>query len=214
MADESDGGGAGMLPQQALLAAIVDSSFDAIISKTLDGVITSWNGAAQRIFGYEASEAVGRSISILLPPERLEEEAFILQRLRRGERIANFETVRVRKDGRLIDVSVTSSPVRDRTAATPTLDNRRDRVCEASPTTAPASPSIRFAAASSFRSEPSTSATQRRATARIRQRVHPSRWRWPSSTVDSPPAGSGRRPPAGRAVPPEATQPPAHARRA
>jgi len=116
MADESDGGGAGMLPQQALLAAIVDSSFDAIISKTLDGVITSWNGAAQRIFGYEASEAVGRSISILLPPERLEEEAFILQRLRRGERIANFETVRVRKDGRLIDVSVTSSPVRDRTA--------------------------------------------------------------------------------------------------
>ena len=101
------------IPQQALLAAIVESSFDGILSKTLDGVIVSWNPAAERIFGYTAAEIVGRSITLLIPAERLDEEASILERLGRGEAVANFETVRVRKDGTRIDVAITSSPVRD-----------------------------------------------------------------------------------------------------
>jgi PAS domain S-box-containing protein len=95
------------------LAAIVDSSDDAIIGKTLDGVITSWNEGAHRIFGYTAAEVVGKPVSVLIPPERQDEEPNILKRLARGERIDHFETVRVRKDGRKIYVSVTSSPVRD-----------------------------------------------------------------------------------------------------
>jgi PAS domain S-box-containing protein len=103
----------GSIPQQALFAAIVASSFDAVISKSLDGVILSWNAAAERIFGYTAEEAVGRPVAMLLPADRLDEEVFILDRLRRGEAVQSFETERVRKDGRLIQVSVTSSPVRD-----------------------------------------------------------------------------------------------------
>jgi PAS domain S-box-containing protein len=99
-----------------LLAAIVDSSDDAIISKDLNGVITSWNKSAQRLFGYTAEEAIGRSIaSILIPPDRQDEEVDILSRLRRGERVDHFDTVRMRKDGTLIDVSVTISPVKDST---------------------------------------------------------------------------------------------------
>ena len=94
-------------------AAIVESSNDAIISKTLDGTITSWNPAAERLFGYAASEVKGRSIAFLFPPERLDEERQILAKLKRGERIEHFETVRVRKDGRAVDVSVTISPVKD-----------------------------------------------------------------------------------------------------
>jgi PAS domain S-box-containing protein len=95
------------------LAAIVDSSDDAIISKTLDGTITAWNGGAERIFGYSAAEAVGKPILMLLPPERIDEELDILARMGRGERVQHFETVRVRKDGTNIDVSVTISPIRD-----------------------------------------------------------------------------------------------------
>jgi len=94
------------------LAAIVDSSDDAIISKTLDGVITSWNPAAERMFGYSASEAIGRHIVLIIPAERRGEEAMVLARLRRGERVDHFETVRQTKDGRLIDISLTVSPVR------------------------------------------------------------------------------------------------------
>lgn len=96
-----------------LLASIVASSDDAIVSKNLDGIITSWNQSAERIFGYSAAEAVGRSITLIIPPERQSEEADILARIRRGEPIDHFQTVRVRKDGALIDVSVTISPVRD-----------------------------------------------------------------------------------------------------
>ncbi len=98
---------------RSLLAAIVESSDDAIISKTLDGIITSWNQGAQRIFGYTAPEIIGKPVTTLIPRARLAEEAHILGRLRRGERIDHFETVRVTKDGREIDISLTVSPVRD-----------------------------------------------------------------------------------------------------
>jgi PAS domain S-box-containing protein len=93
------------------LAAIVDSSDDAIIGKTLDGFIVSWNKGAERIFGYAADEIIGKPISTLLPPGRLGEEPQIIERLMRGERVEPFETVRRRKDGRHIDVSVTISPI-------------------------------------------------------------------------------------------------------
>lgn len=96
-----------------LLSAIVDSSDDAIISKNLDGVITSWNQAAERLFGYSPEEAIGQPVTILIPEDRLEEEIDIQARLRCGERVEHFETVRRRKDGTLFDVSLTISPVRD-----------------------------------------------------------------------------------------------------
>lgn len=98
---------------QAQLAAIVESSHDAIVSKTLDGVILTWNRGAEWLFGYSADEAVGRPITLIIPPERLDEERVILERLRRGERIEHYETVRVAKDGRRIDLSLTVSPIRD-----------------------------------------------------------------------------------------------------
>ena len=104
---------AGGVDAQAWLAAIVESADDAIISKRLDGVITSWNPAARRMFGYEAFEIVGQPVLKLIPPELHSEEADILARLRRGERIEHFETTRVRKDGTRIRVSLTISPVRD-----------------------------------------------------------------------------------------------------
>ncbi|HVV26570.1 MAG TPA: PAS domain S-box protein [Rhizomicrobium sp.] len=95
------------------LAAIVASSDDAIVGKTMDGIVTDWNDAAQAIFGYSAQEMIGRSIAILLPPGLEDEERRILERLGNGERIEHFETRRLRKDGRIIDVSITVSPVRD-----------------------------------------------------------------------------------------------------
>ena len=98
---------------KARLAAIVESSDDAIISKGLDGVITSWNAGAERLFGYTPQEVIGRPITILMPPERVDEEPAILQRIRRGERIEHYETVRRRKDGTLLDISLTISPMRD-----------------------------------------------------------------------------------------------------
>ena len=98
---------------QALLTAIVESSDDAIISKTLDGTVTSWNSGAERLFGYTAQEMIGKSIMILIPPERHDEERLILERLRRGERIEHYETVRVAKSGRAVDISLTISPIRN-----------------------------------------------------------------------------------------------------
>lgn len=95
------------------LTAIVLSSDDAIISKSLDGIITSWNRAAERLFGYTAAEVIGQPISMLMPPERKNEMALILERIRRGERVDHFDTVRQRKDGTLIQVSLTVSPVHD-----------------------------------------------------------------------------------------------------
>ena len=96
-----------------VLAAIVESSDDAIIAKTLDGVITSWNRGAERIFGYTADEIIGRHISVLMPPEHSRGHHQILERIRHGERVDHFETKRCSKDGRIIDVSLTVSPIRD-----------------------------------------------------------------------------------------------------
>ena len=98
---------------RAHLAAIVESSDDAIISKTLQSVILSWNTGAERLFGYSAQEAIGQPITLLIPPDRRDEEAQFLERILRGERIEHFETVRVSKDGRRIDISLTISPIRD-----------------------------------------------------------------------------------------------------
>lgn len=100
---------------QLLLAAIVDSSDDAIIGKTLDGIITTWNLGATRIFGYSESEMIGRSMKLLVPPERVDEESNILRRIARGENIKHFETIRLGKDGSRIEISATISPVTDAT---------------------------------------------------------------------------------------------------
>jgi len=97
----------------AHLAAIVDSSEDAILSKTLDGVITSWNTAASRIFGFTPEEAIGSHITMLIPPDYLQDETKIISKVRAGERVEHFETVRRHKDGRLFDVSLTVSPIRN-----------------------------------------------------------------------------------------------------
>jgi PAS domain S-box-containing protein len=95
------------------LAAIVESSDDAIVSKTLDGIVTSWNPAAEKLFGYSAQEIIGRPIATLAPPDRENEMPAILERIRRGEKVDHFETIRRRKDGSLVDISLTVSPIRD-----------------------------------------------------------------------------------------------------
>ena len=95
------------------LAAIIESSDDAILSKDLNGVIMSWNRGAERLFGYAAEEAVGKQADFLIPPDRHDEEPKILERIRRGERIDQYETIRQRKDGRRINISLTVSPIRD-----------------------------------------------------------------------------------------------------
>jgi PAS domain S-box-containing protein len=96
-----------------LLAAIVDSCEDAIVSKTLEGVITSWNTGAERLFGYTSSEAVGQHISLIIPVNRRDEETIIIEQIKRGERIEHFDTVRMRKDKTPLDISLTISPVQD-----------------------------------------------------------------------------------------------------
>jgi PAS domain S-box-containing protein len=102
---------------RAVLAAIVASSGDAIISKTLDGVITSWNRGAEKLFGYPAAEAIGQPMLMLFPPERISEETDIIARIGKGEIIEHFETVRVARGGRRVEVSVTISPIRDTSGA-------------------------------------------------------------------------------------------------
>src|SRR5262245_11231333 len=96
----------------AQLAALVESSEDAIISKDLDGVILTWNGSAERLYGYTALEAIGKPIGIILSADRQNEEREILARIRAGERVKHFETTRVRKDGRTVYVSLLISPIR------------------------------------------------------------------------------------------------------
>src|SRR5579871_253744 len=95
------------------LAAIVESSHDAIVGKDLNGIIHSWNNGAQQLFGYTAEDVIGKSVTILIPPDRQQEEPQILARIRSGERVEPYETVRRCKDGRLVDISLTISPIRD-----------------------------------------------------------------------------------------------------
>jgi PAS domain S-box-containing protein len=102
---------------RARIASIVESSDDAIISKSLDGIVATWNRGAQHLFGYTSEEAIGRPITMLIPPDRLQEEPEILARLKRGEHVDHFETVRVRKDGSPLEVSLTISPIRDERGA-------------------------------------------------------------------------------------------------
>ena len=99
--------------QHSCSAAIIDSSEDAIISKDLNGIVTSWNKSAERLFGYTAAEMVGQPITVLIPIDRQDEEPKILSRLRRGERVDHFQTVRKRKDGSLLEISLTISPIKD-----------------------------------------------------------------------------------------------------
>lgn len=103
--------GAGQL--QSMLASIVESSDDAIISKNLQSIVQTWNRAAERLFGYSAEEMIGQSITKVIPPEMPDEEPLILAKLKKGQRIEHYETVRMRKDGERIDVALTVSPIRD-----------------------------------------------------------------------------------------------------
>src|SRR5262245_50961960 len=103
----------GAVEAQRFLASIIESSDDAIISKSLTGVILSWNRGAERGFDYTAAEAIGQPVTLLIPAERQHEEHSILARLNRGERIDHYETVRQTKEGRKIDISLTVSPIRD-----------------------------------------------------------------------------------------------------
>ena len=99
---------------QAFLAAIVESAEDAIVGKTLEGIVTSWNRGAEKVFGYAAEEMIGKPITTLIPPDHPNEEPSILERISRGERVEHYETQRIRKDGQIIDVSLTISPIRNR----------------------------------------------------------------------------------------------------
>ncbi len=97
----------------ALLSAIIESSHDAIVSKTLDGVISSWNRAAEEMFGYSAAEAIGRHITLIIPEERIAEEDYVLGKIRKGEKVDHFETIRKTKEGRRLNISLTVSPIKD-----------------------------------------------------------------------------------------------------
>src|SRR5205085_2942977 len=98
---------------EELYSAIVKSSSDAITSKTLDGIITTWNTAAEHIYGYTRDEAIGQSISMVIPPDLMEDEAHLQEQIRNGQRVNHYETERIRKDGTRIHVSMTASPIMD-----------------------------------------------------------------------------------------------------
>ena len=99
----------------ARLAAIVESSDDAIVGKTIEGIITNWNSGAERIFGYAPGDVIGKPITVLIPSDRHDEEPGILERIKCGERVEHYDTVRQRKDGTLVDVSLSVSPIKDAT---------------------------------------------------------------------------------------------------
>src|SRR4030095_5981325 len=103
----------GATERMAMLAAIIDSSEDAIISKNLDGIITSWNKAAELMFGYTEKEAIGKHISLIIPKNRLQEEEMIIASLRRGEKIEHFHTIRVTRTGKELNISLSISPIRN-----------------------------------------------------------------------------------------------------
>src|SRR5690606_10335884 len=98
----------------ALLAAIVESSEDAIISKTLTGIVTTWNGGAEKLFGYTSAEMIGQPIMKVIPRDRIDEESEIIRKIKNGETIAHFETQRLDRNNELIDISLTISPIKDR----------------------------------------------------------------------------------------------------
>lgn len=100
--------------KQAMLASIINTSDDAIVSKTLDGIITSWNKAAQKMFGYDETEAIGKHISLIIPKDRLPEETHIISQIRQGNRVDHFETIRLTKDGHEINISLSVSPIKDK----------------------------------------------------------------------------------------------------
>ncbi len=110
----SDTDTAALEEKQAMLAAIIDSTDDTIISKTTKGIITSWNPAVERMFGYSEIEAVGQHISLIIPEDRLDEETFIIGQIVKGEKVDHFETVRRHKSGRLVPISLTISPIKNR----------------------------------------------------------------------------------------------------
>jgi PAS domain S-box-containing protein len=99
--------------RMAMLAAIIESSEDAIVGKNLNGIITSWNKGAQNIFGFTEKEAVGKHISLIIPPERIHEEEMIISKLRQGQKIEHFETIRRTKTGRDLNISLSISPIRN-----------------------------------------------------------------------------------------------------
>jgi len=101
------------IPLQSLLSAIIQSSDDAIISKDLNGIVTSWNHAAERMFGYTAEEMIGRSILTIIPSDRRHEEDHVLSRIRNGQSVDHFETVRVSKSGGTVNISLSVSPIRN-----------------------------------------------------------------------------------------------------
>jgi PAS domain S-box-containing protein len=103
----------GFQERNSMLAAIIDSSEDAIISKNLNGIIISWNKAAERMFGYHENEVRGKHVSLLIPEDRLQEEEMIISNLRQGNRIEHYETIRKTKDGRMLNISLTVSPVKN-----------------------------------------------------------------------------------------------------
>ena len=133
--------------RDGLFSAVVESSNDAIITTLLDGTITGWNGAAERLFGFTAAEAVGKNIDIIVPPDRRDEVRNIIERISRGEPIEHYETVRMRKDGRSVDVSLSISPIRSASGEIVGISKTARDITESKRTQTGAQPGNRGAAA-------------------------------------------------------------------